>query len=100
MANTEKVSEQLTRIKDGFDKSNHTFLTRLMSGLQKRIADTVPELEVTPTGKQATVGHIRVNMIGSKVVEDETVLADNQRKIRQLMDIMKNPTAIIGIIGE
>lgn len=100
MANTERVSEQITRIKDGLDNSNHTFVTRLMAGLSNHIGEIVADMPIVPTGKQAVVGKISVNMIGSKVVADSEELDENRRKVRQMMDTLKNPSALTELLGE
>lgn len=99
MGSTEKVSEQLNKIKDGFDNSNHSFVTRLMSGLQARIGEVITDMPMTPAGKQATVGHISVNIIGSKTVEDEAELEEHKQKARQLMDMLKNPSSLIELLN-
>lgn len=100
MANIERVSDQLRRISDGFDNSNHTFVTRLLNGLQSRIGETVVKIETAASGKQAVVGRISVNIIGSKISEDAEQLEADKQKIRQMIDTLKNPSALIEILGE
>lgn len=100
MANTEKVSDQIATIKDGWDNSNHSFMTRLMAGLQNRINEVVGEMPTIPTGKQAVIGQIKVNIVGSKVVADADGLDDHKQKVRQLMDVLKNPASLVELLGE
>jgi hypothetical protein len=94
MANTERVSDQIKRIKDAFDNSNHSFMASLVSGLRLEVIQASPDLDTVPSGKTASVGKINLNLVGSQVVGDANQLKKTDKNIRQLMDSLKNESAI------
>lgn len=99
MDNTGKVSDQLKKIVNGFDNSNHTFMTRMILGLQNRISETVKELDTTPSGKESSVGQISVTLSGSKLVNDGQ-LKQTSDDIRRMFDALRNPSNFIDLLGE
>lgn len=100
MANTERVSDQIKRIKDAFDNTNHSFMASLVSGLQTKINQTTPGLDTVASGKVASVGKIDLNLVGSKLAEDTADLERTGNKLRQLMDSLRNESAINSLLSE
>lgn len=99
MANIERVSDQLKKIKNGFDNSNHSFMAQLVSGLQERIAEA-SGLDVQAVGKQAIVGQMSLNVTGSKIVDSEEEMERIKDRVRQTMDSLKNPSSLEQLLSE
>lgn len=94
-----EIQEQIKSIDNNFEVSNHTFINQLMSGLQARITETVPDLKLRPTGKKASKGQITLTMVGQVTIDPIAGDIDSvDDKIRQLMDSLKNPTNLIEMI--
>ena len=99
MASTGKASSQVKQIGNNFEISNHTFVNQITSGLQERVAQTVPDLKVIPTGKKASKGNISLTLIGQITLEDAESVESADEKVRQLMDSLKNPSNLLSLLG-
>lgn len=99
MASTAKASEQTKVIENQFDVSNHTFLNQLSTGMQQRVGEVVPGLQISPIGKKASKGDISFSLVGQVTLEDETKVEDAEGKVRQLMDSLKNPSNLLTLLG-
>lgn len=97
MANTGKVPEQLRLINDGFEISHHTLLNRIISGLSSQVGQ-LSDIQLKAVGKRETGETIEVNLTGIKISPND--MSQEEDKVRQLMDTLRNPSKLIEIIGE
>lgn len=86
--------------KDGFETSNHTFMNAIVSGLQKRISEVSPDLELVPSGKQVSGNKITLTLSGQIIVSTGDDLDNVDTKVRQFMDSIRNPSNFISLIDE
>ena len=93
-----KVSEQFPHINEGFNLSHHTLVNQIMSGLQQKITETVPDLTIIPMGKKASKGKILVTLKGQITLEDAADMTSVDDKIRQLMTKLKNPAELLSLL--
>ena len=93
-----KVSEQLVPIDSGFDVSNHTFVNQIMNGLQQEITETVPDLIITPMGKEASKGKISVMLKGQITLANAEDMDNVNEKVHQLMNSLKNPSNLLSLL--
>jgi hypothetical protein len=98
MVSTVKVSSQTKAIGGQFEISNHTLLNQLTTGLQERVSEIVPELNIVPLGKKSSKGNISLTLMGQVVLEDETKVEDTGEKVRQLLDSLKNPSNLLSLL--
>jgi len=96
MANIERASEQLDAIRNGFDNSNHSLVKKISDGIIKRIGEEC-DIKMSQTAKESTVGHIKMDIVGQKVI-NENELAELDDKVRRFIDQLKNPVSLLNIM--
>jgi len=98
MSNTGKASDQVERVSDHFDISNHTFVNQVVGGLQSRVGTAVPDMKLQPVGKKATRGGISLTLTGQILLDSPDDVERAKEKVQQFMDSLKNPANLLSLL--
>jgi hypothetical protein len=91
------ISDQIKMAKNGFQISNHAFLTAVANAAIKCINNEVPELPLTITKKQVNSDSIQVQVVGSHAAE-EIAIKDMSEKVAQVIATFKDPAVILDVL--
>jgi hypothetical protein len=78
-----------------FEVSNHKFLTSLCDAIAKKLKDNA-EIEMAQAGKKVQGHKIETTLIGQSA--DPDVNKDIEKRVKQTMDSLKNPTALADLL--
>ncbi len=90
-----ELSAQIKVVRSGLDVHNHTFFNQTATALTKRIEDQIG-LKLTISGKAVKGQVITALLTGESA--DPKVVAEAAVRVRQLMQDLKNPTAMLRLI--
>lgn len=90
-----KVHDQMRKLKDSFETSNHAFLTAICNAVAGKLVDDA-KIEVVQTGKKVHGNTIEVTLVGQSV--DPEVNEDIEKRVRQTMAELKNPASLIDLL--
>ncbi len=90
-----KVSDQVASARRGLDLGNHGFFSKIAAAIQTKIAaDTGLSLQLV--GKTTTATKISATLLGQS--SDPDLIPDLERKVRESMQDLKNPSALTGLL--
>lgn len=94
-----KLSDQQKIVRSHFELSQHTFFKVLAEAIQRKLGEstTVP----TQLIGKVTAGHkMSAAIIGHKTSTDLKEHEETKERIRRLMDDLKNPSNLVGLLRE
>jgi len=92
-----KVSEQLKPIRLGANIATHSFLSRIASALQKKLAEEAG-IEVVFIGKSTSKNEISATLTGQVIDLDEQKIDDVKKRVEAIMTNLKNPTNFVELL--
>jgi hypothetical protein len=98
MAHTEKVSDQVKQVRLNLSASNHRFFNMIVAGVQKKLEESVPGLELKQSARAVTKSGGTIVLMGqvpAPMAEDKE---SAENKVRQTMDSLKNPSNLLSAI--
>lgn len=90
-----KVSNQIKRVKQGFETTNHTFLSQIAAAVTKKIEEDTG-LRLSLQGKIETGRKIEATLMGQSSDPEEN--GDIEKRVRQTMQDLANPTALTDLL--
>lgn len=96
MVNTENPYNQVERIKNNFEVSNHTLLNSVISGLRGEIKQIHPDLVLQLANKKSVRGEVSLILKGQVTLDDSEDVKD---KVKQLINSLKNPSNLISLLS-
>ncbi len=90
-----KASNQIKRVRAGFETSNHAFFTQIAEGVAKKIEEDTG-LRLVLQGKVAAGAKIDATLMGQS--SDPEKNGDIEERVRQTMQDLKNPTALTELL--
>ncbi len=89
------LSDQVNKVGNGFDASNHTFFKAIANAVQAEIEKNTG-LKLVLQGKTSSKGSITAILAGQSV--DPKQIDGLDDKVRQTMDNLRNPSNLISAL--
>lgn len=93
-----KVSDQLKTVLSHFEVSNHRFLNMIAAGVQNKLQQNIPDMQLKISGKSQDGTIIKLRITGTKITKDADDFDRVSNNVRHTIDGLKNPSDLLSIL--